>query len=601
MLRVCCLLIVVCCVTLSHKAPAQVDGDSWKRVRETGKGTITVYWYQSRPFIWKSEGVMKGMEYEIFEAFHQWVEATYGVELEVRWTQASSFGDTYGLIRERSGETGIFGVSAFSVTPERMEQVRFSSSYMVDICVLITSKDIPIVQSREEFSRVFSQLTAITIPGTTYEQDILRLKADRNIDFKVKYFPGGTNLLREVGSRDSAFAFIDLPVYMMAFSANPSLEVKRQNLFPVRRKGYAFIHPLASDWNEPLAEFFAQKNLPATLESIIGRHLDKELYLFIESLATQSDDLVMLLTKEKEIQYNDLVGKYERIERETRTRNFLIALSAFILLSLIVIIVLYAKRNQQKKKIEDQRRSIEMKNQELEKRNSQLMAMDEEKTSLISILAHDLRTPMNHVQGLAEVLMAGQPNLPLEQRDMLQGISDAAVRASKMISNILDLDSIEHNRVKISMEPVLLAPLLNQVTRTFEKDAGRKDIRIYCSSPDDVQVLGDPLFVTEVVENLLSNAIKFSFKGKEVHVGAGRYDGKVRILVRDSGPGLTEADRALLFRKFQKLSARPTGGENSTGLGLSIVKRYMQLMSGRVWCESDAGRGATFVVEFQEA
>jgi signal transduction histidine kinase len=76
---------------------------------------------------------------------------------------------------------------------------------------------------------------------------------------------------------------------------------------------------------------------------------------------------------------------------------------------------------------------------------------------------------------------------------------------------------------------------------------------------------------------------------------------RVRVEVRDSGPGLTEEDMSLLFKKFQRLSAKPTDGENSTGLGLSIVKKYVELMGGRVWCVSEYGDGANFIVEFEKS
>src|SRR5690606_186392 len=169
----------------------------------------------------------------------------------------------------------------------------------------------------------------------------------------------------------------------------------------------------------------------------------------------------------KEIQYNDLMGKYEQIEKETRTRNFLIALATIILVFLLIIIFLYRKRSQQKRQIDEQRKSIELQNQQLEKRNAQLIALDEEKSNLISILAHDLRAPINHVHGLAQVLMLVNRDLPDDQKELVHGIQDAAIRLNRMISNILDLDSIEQNRIKLSMEEVPLEPLIGQVVKTF--------------------------------------------------------------------------------------------------------------------------------------
>jgi signal transduction histidine kinase len=99
-----------------------------------------------------------------------------------------------------------------------------------------------------------------------------------------------------------------------------------------------------------------------------------------------------------------------------------------------------------------------------------------------------------------------------------------------------------------------------------------------------------------VVENLLSNAVKYSRRGGRVRVTLRRDGGQMRFAVSDDGPGIAAADQPRLFAKFSKLGARPTGGESSHGLGLFIVHHLVTAMQGRVWCESEPGRGATFVV-----
>jgi len=104
--------------------------------------------------------------------------------------------------------------------------------------------------------------------------------------------------------------------------------------------------------------------------------------------------------------------------------------------------------------------------------------------------------------------------------------------------------------------------------------------------------------MVQVMENLLSNAVKYSPPGKNIHVRLKKLPDTVRFEVQDEGPGLSAEDQKRLFGKFARLSAKPTGGENATGLGLSIVKRMVEAMNGRVWCESEPGKGAMFVVEF---
>ncbi len=125
---------------------AQHQGtNSWGSVRSEGKGTITVYWYESKPFIYRNaNGQMRGIEPEIMEGFKKYLQDTYRVALQILWTEGSSFGDTYATIKDKK-EPGTFGISAFSITPERQREVGFGPPYMSDISVLIASNNIPIV------------------------------------------------------------------------------------------------------------------------------------------------------------------------------------------------------------------------------------------------------------------------------------------------------------------------------------------------------------------------------------------------------------------------------------------------------------------------
>ena len=100
------------------------------------------------------------------------------------------------------------------------------------------------------------------------------------------------------------------------------------------------------------------------------------------------------------------------------------------------------------------------------------------------------------------------------------------------------------------------------------------------------------------MENLVSNALKFSPPDKNIYIQTGFSEKGVRIKIKDEGPGLTEQDKKRLFGKFQRLSAQPTHGESSIGIGLSIVKKYTEAMGGKVWCESEQGNGAEFILEF---
>jgi signal transduction histidine kinase len=588
-------LIPVCSYSQGTK------GVSWEKVKESHTGTLNAYWYESRPFIYRDdEGIMRGIEPDILQGFRKYLKDNYSIELKINWYEANSFDAIYGRIRD-GAPNGSLGVSALSITEEREAEVDFGPSYMSDICVLISSKNVPIVNSEAELNRVFSKLRAVTIKGTTYEQDLIRLKKNARLNFGIDFIPASQNILRVIESRNNAFGYIDLPIYLMLFNENPTINVERQNLSPIKRQGYAFIMPTGSDWKTPLEEYFESDAFKSQRETIIGHYINVELYRFVESLAIQSNEPVILLAKEKEIQQRDIAGKLEKIATETRRSNFMAGFAVVVLTFSLIIFLLYRKRNEQKGKIQTQDKNLAVKTEQLEKRNQQLMALDEEKNNLIKILAHDLRTPIQQVQGLAQLFVLSNPGLPEEQQGIIQKITDASLRLNKMITHILDIDALENNRVKVFMDDVKLNTLVEQVVKSFEKQAAKKNmLLIYSDKTRNSAIRGDSLFLIQVFENLISNAIKFSPAGKSVEVSIQEEAGRVRVTIKDNGPGFTEEDKHNIFKRFQRLSAQPTGGEGSVGLGLSIVKRYVELMRGVVTFESDAGHGAQFLVEFEQ-
>lgn len=573
---------------------------SWADAQQARKSSVVFYWYESKPFIWNEAGHMTGIEYEIIEGFKQYLQTQYGIDLHVEWIEGNGFEGTYMIIRDEKRE-GIFAASAFSITPERKEEVGFSPPYMPDVTVLLTNKDIPIVKTVYEFDEVFPKLKAITIKGTTYEKDLLAIERQRKIDLNIQYISSDKNILNTILETDSSFGFTALPLYLNELNKNSALTVVRQNLYPIKREGYAIIYPKASDWSKPLHEYLTSEHFQSQSKKIIDRYFENNVFEFTENLFYNSDETA-LLTQEKEIQQRDLAGKDRQIKQETILRNFLIAAFVVILVFLTITFIQFQKRIRANKILSDQKEKIDLQRMELEKQNEKLIYLNEEKNNLIKILAHDLRTPINHVHGLAQIFLIENSTLPPEQKDTINKIIDSSLRLSAMIGKILDIDAIEGNRVNMVEETIDLPALLKKVTSSFDKLAARKKITINTSlNFEGLTITGDSLFLTEIMENLLSNALKFSHYGKTVYVSVSESTSTIKICVKDEGPGLTNEDHAKLFQKFQRLSAQATDSERSTGLGLSIVKKYTELMNGKVWCESEAGKGATFYVEFPKS
>jgi signal transduction histidine kinase len=576
------------------------EGDSWAHVQQTKKGTLVVYWYETRPFIWNVDGNMQGIEYEIINGFTEFVKTQYGIDLTVTWKEGSSFEDTYNIVRNEKRK-GVFGASTFSITPERKKEIGFSPPYMPDITVLVTSKNIPIVRDLNEFDKIFPLLEAITIKGTTLENDLLSIKKERNIEFKIRYRPNADSVLQTIQNSDSVFGFVSLPIYMVELNKKTDPIFGRQNLFPIKREGYAFIYPKESDWNPPLQAYFSSPEFRLLSKKIIDQYFQNNVFEFMENIFYHADE-VMLLTREREIQQRDLQEKDKKIEQDIVLRNFLIIGILVFLGFLVIILILYRMGRTANTALREQKGEIDKQRLELEKKNEELVNLNEEKNSLIKILAHDLRTPINQVRGLTEIFLLENKSLSPEQIDPINKIIDTTIRLNSMIGRVLDVDAIEGKRINMNFESIDLVTLLKKVGSNFEPMAKQKNIKIDSQfDQDSLAILGDAVYLTEIIENLLSNALKFSSPGQRIQLSVSKKSTAVKLCIKDEGPGLTPEDKEKLFQKFQQLSAKPTAGEASTGLGLSIVKKYTELMNGKVWCESEPGKGATFCVEFPKS
>jgi len=189
-----------------------------------------------------------------------------------------------------------------------------------------------------------------------------------------------------------------------------------------------------------------------------------------------------------------------------------------------------------------------------------------------------------------------------ELKKQFASLEQTIRRMSDIISNLLDINAIETGNMKLTITEIDTSQLVEQYVQEYHERARAKNITInFSTDTEELPVFADAGALAQVVDNLLSNAVKYSPQGKSVFVRLLKRDSRVRIEIQDEGHGITPEEIDQLFGKFVRLSARPTGGEDSTGLGLSIVKKLVEAMNGKVWCEShaatDTNTGATFIVE----
>jgi signal transduction histidine kinase len=249
--------------------------------------------------------------------------------------------------------------------------------------------------------------------------------------------------------------------------------------------------------------------------------------------------------------------------------------------------------------------------------NAHLKALDQEKSDFIGIAVHDLKSPLVSIMGFAQMLKEDASSE--RDREMSQYIEDASMRMLGLVSKRPDVNAIEQGRLGLDMRRIDAAPFVEALAERYESKLARKHQRIELDLRS-VSVFACPERLYQVLDNLLSNAVKYAPHGSMVTVVArperageqpeangdsvgyaGCPADAVRFEVTDEGPGFNEEDRAKMFGKFSRLSARPTGDESSTGLGLFITKRLVEAMGGTIGVESVYGEGATFVVRLPAA
>jgi len=218
--------------------------------------------------------------------------------------------------------------------------------------------------------------------------------------------------------------------------------------------------------------------------------------------------------------------------------------------------------------------------------------------TLTAMVAHDLKSPLASIRFSVQML-AEEPALREERlQDLLASLVDSTDRTLAFIEDFLNRNAAASTVSLDAFRPFALRDLLASVVQIYNQYGSEKKIRVEFPPAEPLEAFADPLAVEHVIENLLSNAIKFAPPGSRVRVVLEPGNpGTARVRVLDRGPGINESDRKRLFQRYVRLSARPTCGESSTGLGLSIAKQLVDAMHGSLAYEPRPGGGSVFVFE----
>jgi two-component system sensor histidine kinase/response regulator len=240
----------------------------------------------------------------------------------------------------------------------------------------------------------------------------------------------------------------------------------------------------------------------------------------------------------------------------------------------------------------------------LKKANDELKQLAEDRDELLGILTHDLKNHLGGMDMSAQLLRDRTEGMADSKlRLMAENISQSSGQMLAFVKEFLANASADHG-LNLKTESVNLSDVATCAVQRHQEAAKRKGLAVTVVLPPTNGILAraDSTALNQVLDNLLSNAIKFSPNGTQIHVTvsppSARY---LECAVQDEGPGFSESDKTRMFLRYGRLSARPTGGEPSTGLGLSIVKKLMLAMHGEVVCESVPGKGATFSIRLPRA
>ncbi len=587
MLRSICIWVLVLGLAIESGA----SGDDWQKIIRERKGVVEFYWYPNNIIVENSLDIIDGVEHDLAQAFIDYLNEKYGVSIDMRWIETNSFGEVLQTITNGNG--GTFGSSSISITDERMQLFNFTPPYLADVAVLISNSNLPIALTEEELMKTLDGKTAISIENTTLVSSLNKLKRDLKIDFQIDYVRNSGNVIERISGQPNTFGYIDIANFLVAIESNTT--VRRQFYFPVKLEGLAMIFPKGSDWSQPVQDYFSSEQFELDKHRIIEKYLGANATDIIERISKSAEigplEEIVISNREKESQYEQLLEAAQRDQEAERLTIILISIIIVALVILFLVVALYRIKSKNTERLLEQQRLIE-------DTNNQLRALNEEKNNLIQVLAHDLRSPLSNILNGAQIIETNE-KMSDQGKTLLGFILQSSEKMRSLIDKILDVDAIETGKHNVKFEKLNLEGVIDQVLKDNDAKAKDKSIVLQKNLANGLYVKADKVYIAQILDNLVSNAIKYSRESSSVKISTTNNGKMTRISVTDQGPGLTDQDKEKLFIKYQRLSAQPTKGEASIGLGLSIVKLFTERMGGVVSYDTQLGAGTTFHIDLQ--
>lgn len=248
------------------------------------------------------------------------------------------------------------------------------------------------------------------------------------------------------------------------------------------------------------------------------------------------------------------------------------------------------------------RTEIEIATEELRQKNRELQKMDHIKSDLISNVSHELRTPLTSIAGYTKLMLHEKtgPLVP-SQKECLKIINGETDRLTRLITNLLDVSRLESGKIRFKAEAINLKAIAQHIIEIVRPSAEEKKLTLRITCPEEIPlVMGNSDLLNQVYTNLIGNAIKFTEPGGEITIGIRIEKNTVESYVQDTGQGIKKEDIPKLFERFYQVDSSSTRVHGGTGLGLAIVKHIISAHNGKIWCESEVGKGTRFVFQLRK-
>ena len=239
---------------------------------------------------------------------------------------------------------------------------------------------------------------------------------------------------------------------------------------------------------------------------------------------------------------------------------------------------------------------LEARNQELAHRNEELVRLEKLRDDLTHMIVHDLNNPLTAILGRAQLMRLSEEPLTETQQKSLLCIEHAGNRLSRMIRNLLDISRMEEGRLELKSKPVRMEEIVQACVAEVKALKASESHHVTVQMASDLPVVdGDRDLLSRVVMNLLCNAMRYTPAGGEIRAEVDRSsEGEVQVSISDTGPGIAEEFQERVFEKFWQVEAKEAGQRVGSGLGLAFCRMAVDAHGGRIWVESEVGKGSTF-------